>query len=220
MSRSNAAAINRRVNKPIVPPPPTSSNPSSIEYSPIINNNNPGTSHQLNGLTFKEVVANLDKRIHALETNVHSNITLTEQYEPLEQDEIVKLDEVVIEFNNRFELIVEEIGNMKDIIIKLQSFTMDVNKQLLNERILSRDDKNDLIAMDTSETISMPTSIVLDAQLDALLDAPLDAPSTIESNETPIDVPTQTFKHKPLHIHQPSKLKNHITSTISKHIEN
>ena len=33
------------------------------------------------------------------------------------------------------DIIVEEIANLKDIVLKLQSYTMDVNKTLLEERI-------------------------------------------------------------------------------------
>jgi len=38
-------------------------------------------------------------------------------------------------FFNRFELIVTEINSLKDIVMKLQSYTMEVNKMLVDERI-------------------------------------------------------------------------------------
>jgi hypothetical protein len=43
--------------------------------------------------------------------------------------------EILSDFNNRFEILAEEINNLKDIVLKLQSYTMDVNKTLLDERI-------------------------------------------------------------------------------------
>ena len=42
---------------------------------------------------------------------------------------------MVEEFNNRFELVAMEINNLKDVVLKLQSYTMEVNKTLLEERI-------------------------------------------------------------------------------------
>jgi hypothetical protein len=39
------------------------------------------------------------------------------------------------EFNHRFEVLAEEMNNIKDIVLKLQSYTMEVNKTLLEERI-------------------------------------------------------------------------------------
>ena len=44
------------------------------------------------------------------------------------------LEKIIDEFNGRFEIFAEEIANMKDVIMKLQSYTMDVNKTLLEER--------------------------------------------------------------------------------------
>ena len=39
------------------------------------------------------------------------------------------------EINIRFELFANEIANLKDTVMKLQTYTMDVNKMLVNERI-------------------------------------------------------------------------------------
>ena len=44
-------------------------------------------------------------------------------------------EDILNEINSRFELLAEEISNIKDIVLKLQSYTMDVNKTLLEERI-------------------------------------------------------------------------------------
>jgi hypothetical protein len=46
---------------------------------------------------------------------------------------------VVQEFNNRFEILAFEINSMKDTILKLQTYTMDVNKMLLEERTSIQD---------------------------------------------------------------------------------
>ena len=39
------------------------------------------------------------------------------------------------EFNNRYELLASEIQNIKDVVLKLQSYTMEVNKTLMEERV-------------------------------------------------------------------------------------
>jgi hypothetical protein len=39
------------------------------------------------------------------------------------------------EFNSKFELLAGEVAELKDIVLKLQSYTMEVNKTLFEERI-------------------------------------------------------------------------------------
>ena len=46
-----------------------------------------------------------------------------------------EIETITEEFNDRYELLASEIQNIKDIVIKLQSFTMEVNKTLMEERI-------------------------------------------------------------------------------------
>jgi hypothetical protein len=43
--------------------------------------------------------------------------------------------EVLQEYENRFMLLAEEIAQLKDTLMKLQTYTMDVNKMLLEERV-------------------------------------------------------------------------------------
>jgi hypothetical protein len=45
------------------------------------------------------------------------------------------LNEVLEEYNNRFDILAEEISNIKNIVLNLQSYTMDVNKVLMQDRI-------------------------------------------------------------------------------------
>ena len=39
------------------------------------------------------------------------------------------------DFNTRFDALADEIANMKNIVLSLQSYTMDVNKVLMEERV-------------------------------------------------------------------------------------
>jgi hypothetical protein len=120
MSSSNAAAIRRRVGAQGVPAPtpnmPTPpSNPSSAPAQ----------------MTLQQVISTVDKRLTQLETIVQSNNNNNNN----NNNESSDLPLVVDEFNNRFELIVTEINSLKDIVMKLQSYTMEVNKMLVDERI-------------------------------------------------------------------------------------
>ncbi len=138
MSQSNASAIKRRTNQQptthITPPTP----PPQVATSQ--------TSY-----TIQQVFATFDKRISTLEKEVlvdTGGISKTELING-------QLTGIIEEFNDRFELIVTEINNLKDIIISLQSFTMDVNKSLMNERIHILSD------MDNIETkVDMSANIV------------------------------------------------------------
>ena len=47
------------------------------------------------------------------------------------QQSIIDNDEI----NTRFDILVNEIADIKDMLLKLQTFTMEVNKSLYNERI-------------------------------------------------------------------------------------
>jgi len=166
MSQSNAAAIRRRTNIPQSPTPNVS------------NNMQQQTQQQQPGLTLPQVIAVVDKRLILLETFMKEtkdssikkeNIIMTptmpmsstansmESDTPFVTD--IELNTVIDEFNNRFEILATEINEMKDILLKLQSYTMDVNKMLLNERIQIFSDigveENNVLVNATEDTISI-----------------------------------------------------------------
>ena len=128
MSSSNAAAIRRRAG--INPQPATTASASTSRSSsaaPPIN------APDAPKLTLPEVIAIFDKRISQLETT--KTVSSQSSFGSSEQVVPSNLNEVLDEFNLRFEVIAEEISTLKDTILKLQSFTMDVNKVLMNERV-------------------------------------------------------------------------------------
>jgi hypothetical protein len=133
MSSSNAAAIRRRagINPPSPTPAPTSnqrqtSNASSSSASL------PETSRKL---TLPEVISVFDKRISKLEENIKSASNQPSNAMQASSDTPSNLNEILGEFNMRFEVLADEISTLKDTILRLQTFTMDVNKMLLNERV-------------------------------------------------------------------------------------
>jgi hypothetical protein len=122
MSSSNAAAIRRRAGTQQTD---TAQQSSKNTAQPSSKN----TAQISNQMTLQQVISTVDKRLQQLE-QLASNNELNDN-NTNDND----ISNIVNEFNNRFELIVTEINSLKDIVLKLQTFTMDVNKRLLDERI-------------------------------------------------------------------------------------
>lgn len=123
MSSSNAAAIRRRVGTPIVATPTPSTPGTSVKIQPTL----PDTTNQM---TLQQVITTIDKRLTQLETiatNTNNNTS--------SNNDSSDLPVIVDEFNSRFEVIVNEINSIKDVVMKLQSYTMEINKMLVEERI-------------------------------------------------------------------------------------
>ena len=153
MSSSNAAAIRRRVGAQGVPAPaPVQSTPNM----PTPPSNLPAAPAQM---TLQQVISTVDKRLTQLETIVKSNNNNDNTNDSSD------LPLIVDEFNNRFELIVTEINSLKDIVMKLQSYTMEVNKMLVDERIhILSDLGNNSVASSTAGSrvrASSPNSVDL-----------------------------------------------------------
>jgi hypothetical protein len=137
MSSSNAAAIRRRANIQVTPP--------AVNPPPAVNQQS--VPSQQTGYSMQQVITTFDKRITKLEQLIGTG-TNTNPITNETDNENNQLMEVVNEFNNRFEIIVTEINDLKDILIRLQAYTMDVNKTLVEERIhvLSDLDTNQLLS--------------------------------------------------------------------------
>ncbi len=118
MSAGNAAARQRRAGGvQIDPPGKTVQSPSSPSPSA--------------GLTLPQVIQLVDARLMKLETFVKTQTDKPD--EPSVSQELV--DNLHREFNEKFEMLAEEIADLKDIVLKLQSYTMEVNKTLMEDRI-------------------------------------------------------------------------------------
>lgn len=86
------------------------------------------------GLTLPQVISVIDNRLIHLENFMkETNSAEKMDYASLPPAEISP--EFVEEVQTRFDILAREISDLKDVILKLQSFTMDVNKSLLEERI-------------------------------------------------------------------------------------
>jgi hypothetical protein len=151
MSSSNAAAIRRRagINPPTPTPAPTSNQrQSSSASSSASSAQSPDAPRKL---TLPEVISVFDKRISKLEENLKSTSNQTSNTMQALSDAPSNLNEILGEFNMRFEVLADEISTLKDTILRLQTFTMDVNKMLLNERVRVLSDLGPNIQMSNDE---------------------------------------------------------------------
>lgn len=133
MSSSNAAAIRRRAG--INPPAPTPASTSTQRQSSATSSSSAQSQEAPRKLTLPEVISVFDKRISKLEENIKSTSNQTTNMMQSSSDTPSNLNEILGEFNMRFEVLADEISTLKDTILRLQTFTMDVNKMLLNERV-------------------------------------------------------------------------------------
>lgn len=148
MSAANSSAKKRRAPPSIEPP-----KPANNTITPM---NSPAT-----GLTLPQVISLIDKRLVNLELvtkslseNNHNTTTNTNHSE--EQETFVN------DFQEKFEVMAEEIANLKNIVMSLQAYTMDVNKLLLEER-------NESYAADKNH--SRPTFSIHDGTTSVALNA-------------------------------------------------
>lgn len=93
------------------------------------------------GLTLPQVISLVDKRLVTLETFMKETQQTVSSVPPQPNvfastsasEEAVNL--LADEFNSKFEILAQEVADLKDIVLKLQSYTMEVNKTLYEERI-------------------------------------------------------------------------------------
>jgi hypothetical protein len=128
MSTALASARRRRAGPEVVAPPPgvrqTTPQP-----------NFPGTQQQnmTPGLTLPQVISLVDKRLNNLENFVQTqNAHHMSNNSSIDSEELKTAFE---EYNARFDIIADELASLKDTILKLQTYTMEVNKTLMEDRI-------------------------------------------------------------------------------------
>jgi hypothetical protein len=122
MSNSIAAAKRRRagvIEQQQPPPPPLATQQGQPGGVP--------TSR----LTLPQIITLFDSRISKLENSAPA----VAQSSAADDEKNESIAAYVEEMDHKFSLLVEEITTLKDIVLKLQSFTMEVNKMLVDERI-------------------------------------------------------------------------------------
>jgi len=100
------------------------------------------------GLTLQQVITLMDNRLISLEKSSKSTAEIIEKLDTaqrvyenednsLEVSTVMdeKLNEFISEFNSRTELLATEINSLKQIVLNLQAYTLEINKTLMEERI-------------------------------------------------------------------------------------
>jgi hypothetical protein len=141
MSAANAAAIRRRAAGASGNNTPTPASTQKTDNS----------SQQRSGLTLQQIISTFDKRLKTLEEG-------TTTFSKQSTDSIPP--NVIIEFNSRFEIIANEIADLKNALLKLQTFTMEVNKSLHDDRIRVLSDVNISDEIGNTVTFSLDESDV------------------------------------------------------------
>ena len=149
MSRAVASAKQRRAGVSAPEPPASLSAPAP----------------PANGLTLPQVIALVDSRLITLEKFMKDTLESGPASAPLERSvsfaadatsgEETSVAEILQEYDNRFMLLAEEIAQVKDTLMKLQTYTMDVNKMLLEERVNVLSDLGDNKAMFVMEDATL-----------------------------------------------------------------
>jgi hypothetical protein len=140
----------------------------------------PSSASSNAGLTLPQVISLVDTRLIRLEQFMKDTQENNNTYKPVvefrdsasnvvsaesDPEQLTDLNDILEEYNNRFVLLAEEMAGLKDTIMKLQTYTMDVNKMLLEERVNVLSDlgnnstfmmnDNTLTNEDVSENISV-----------------------------------------------------------------
>ncbi len=140
-----SAAIKRRAGptnvKPNVSEPSFSTlNRSSNQYENSYDNgmSDNKTTGGAPMFTLQQAILLIDKRISVLENQTKSEIKSTGISSDINKElEAISnsFSEITAEFDSRYNMLANEIVDLKNIVISLQSYTMDVNKMLLEERV-------------------------------------------------------------------------------------
>ena len=144
MSQANAAARKRRAGGASL----QETQPAPVQ-----------TQAQKAGLTLPQVISLVDKRLTTLETFMRdSHLDIPTSVQPESKVNEDALNSLTDDINSKFVMLAGEVENLKDIVLKLQAYTMEVNKTLYEERIQVLSDmgtsmtgKHDNIVFDLSE---------------------------------------------------------------------
>lgn len=145
MSNSALSSAKRRrannvTNSPLFQTPGSKESEITSDASPArpeVNANRPMSLQQALQLLNSRILQ-MEKKLEQSKTD-SSNVSSSSA--PLDVSSIeaivkkVTETQVFEEFNHRYEVLASEILNLKHIVMKLQSYTLDINKTLVEERI-------------------------------------------------------------------------------------
>ena len=122
---------------------------SSAQSTPTMQRQQPINVEQTNPqkpMSLQQVISVFDKRllhiesIIAKEQQIISGNALPVEQPSINNEQVQEmiqhyLNPHISEFDHRYQMLATEIANLKQIVLKLQAYTLDVNKSLIEERI-------------------------------------------------------------------------------------
>ena len=139
MSNSIAAAKRRRAgnmntDNNVVPP-------GSNTCSPNTNTNTNMFQQSTSRMSIPNYLSLMEKKILELEQKMPNNDQVNIQIEVDGEDgkKVISMTEYMEDMDKKFNLLVEEMSNLKETIIDLQRFTMNVNSKLVSNIFPSED---------------------------------------------------------------------------------
>ena len=130
-----------------------------------------GQANMQRPMSLQQVISVFDKRLLHIEGHILKNGGLNNEPRQLDNSVVTKdmeslkesirenLDGQFSEFDHRYQLLANEIANLKQIVLKLQSYSLEINKSLMDERseILS---KLNNVQEKVEETIDASTNTI------------------------------------------------------------
>lgn len=145
-------------NKMVPPPAPASGRSASAPAS-----TNLGAGNQA-GLTLQQIINITDRRLTALESSIQKVGTVGTSSAVAAAPSLAQ--ETIDEFYSRFDILVAEVAELKDTVMKLQTYTMEVNRVLFEERKKTSESDEDETAVadatDAEDTEATATEIEAD----------------------------------------------------------
>jgi hypothetical protein len=121
-------------------------------------------------MSLQQVISVFDKRLLHIESIIAKEQQLISGNSvPVEQPSINNeqvqemiqhyLNPHISEFDHRYQLLATEIANLKQIVLKLQAYTLDVNKSLIEERIQILSDMKANVVIQPEDTLQLKEDI-------------------------------------------------------------
>lgn len=146
--------------------PPQVTQPESVDYKKPMSLQQVITVFDKRLLVLEKAIIDNKIEVSATPTNsVNSELTAelnTNMIETLREDLKLTLTEQSSEFDYRTQMMAEEINNLKEIVMKLQSYTLDVNRMLIEERIQISSNTMNNIQIQSDETLKEEDLDIID----------------------------------------------------------
>ena len=160
-------SIQRRTNQNSYTQPNTQNNNIPLQQT----NNIRQTPTQQRPMSLQQVISVFDKRLLTIESRIANDKDLLNENAAsvISQPSITKeevqemiqnqMNTYASEFDHRYQMLASEIANLKQIVLKLQSYTLDVNKSLIEERIQILSDMKANVVIQPEDTLNLKDDI-------------------------------------------------------------